>query len=66
MAKDLLSVPIAGVGVERILSAAQRICGNERHQLSTTTIQKLMIARGWEVAREREEKDDDEDVTLEL
>ncbi len=66
MAKDVLAVPIAGVGVERIFSAARRIGGYQRHQISATTIRKLMIVRGWVVAREGEEKDDDEDVTLEL
>jgi hypothetical protein len=66
MAKDVLAVPIAGVGVERIFSAARRICGYQRHRLSATTIWKLMIVQGWVVAREGEEKDNDKDVMLEL
>jgi hypothetical protein len=57
MAKDILAIPIAGVGVERIFSAARRVCGYQRHWLSPETIRKIMVVREWEVERERHDQD---------
>jgi hypothetical protein len=61
MAKDVLAVPIAGVGVEHLFSIARRICSYQRHQLGADTIRKMMIVRHWENAAE-EEEDEDMDI----
>ena len=45
MAKDVLSVPAAGVGVERLFNTARDIVTYRRHQLDTSTIRELMLLR---------------------
>jgi hypothetical protein len=45
MANDILAMPVAGVGVERIFSIAGNICTNRRSQLSPQAIRKLMLVR---------------------
>ncbi len=57
MAKDILAIPIARVGVERIFSAARRVCGYQRHRLSPETIRKIIVVREWEMVRERHNQD---------
>ncbi len=56
MAKDVLAVAIASVGVERVFSAARRVCSYQRHRLSRDTMKKVMIVR------DRESSDEDDDV----
>jgi hypothetical protein len=48
MAKDVLAVAIAGIGVERVFSAARRVCSYQQHQLSRDTMKKVMIVQDWE------------------
>jgi hypothetical protein len=43
MAKDILAIPIAGVGVERIFSIARQICSYQRNRFDAETITQLMI-----------------------
>ncbi|KAH8587248.1 hypothetical protein B0O99DRAFT_601847 [Bisporella sp. PMI_857] len=43
MARDLLCIPMAGVGVERAFSFARDICGYRRGQLQPTTIRSLLL-----------------------
>ncbi len=45
MAKDFLSVPISGVGVERAFSKGRLVCHYLRNQLYPETIKRLMILR---------------------
>jgi hypothetical protein len=45
MAKDVLAVPVSGVGVERIFSAARQICSYQRNRLGAETIKRLMLVR---------------------
>jgi hypothetical protein len=45
MAKDVLAIPIAGVGVERIFSVARQVCSYQRNGLDADTIKQLMIVR---------------------
>jgi hypothetical protein len=52
MAKDVLAVAIAGVGVERVFSAARRVCSYQRHRLSRDTMKKVMIVRDRESSAE--------------
>jgi hypothetical protein len=43
MARDLLCIPIAGVGVERVFSLARDMCGYRRGQLQPQTIRALLL-----------------------
>jgi hypothetical protein len=45
MAKDVLAVPISGVGVERVFSIARQICTYQRHRLNPETLKMLVIVR---------------------
>ncbi len=48
MAKDILAIPVAGVGVERIFSIARQICSYQRNRLDAETIMQLMIVRSFD------------------
>lgn len=43
LARDILSVPATGAGVERLFNTARDICHYRRGRLSATTIQELMM-----------------------
>lgn len=43
VAKDILAIPIAQVGVERVFNLSKDVIGDRRHRLSTQTIRKIMI-----------------------
>lgn len=45
VAKDILSVPITGVGVERVFNVTKDIINDRRHRLNAETIRKLTIMR---------------------
>jgi hypothetical protein len=45
MAKDVLAVPISGVGVERTFSVARQLCTDQRHKLDVQTIRKRLLVR---------------------
>jgi hypothetical protein len=45
MAKDVLEVPISGVGVERTFSIARQVCTDQRHKLDVQTIRKQLLVR---------------------
>ncbi|KAG9384129.1 Dimer-Tnp-hAT domain containing protein [Pyrenophora tritici-repentis] len=42
VAKDILAIPIAQVGVERVFNVAKDVIGSRRHRLSARTIQQIM------------------------
>ena len=43
VAKDILAIPIAGVGVERVFNVAKDVIGNRRHRLAAQTIRRMMV-----------------------
>ena len=43
MARDLLSIPLAGVGVERVFNFARDMCHFRRGQLHPDTIRSLLL-----------------------
>ncbi|KAJ6041644.1 hypothetical protein N7460_007034 [Penicillium canescens] len=43
LARDILSIPATGAGVERLFNTARDICHYRRGRLSATTIQELMM-----------------------
>ena len=45
MAKDILAIPILGVGVERLFSIARSICDIRRASLVLETITSIMILK---------------------
>ena len=45
MAKDILAMPISGIGVERLFNTARDNCQYCQHSLSTSTIRYLMIVK---------------------
>jgi hypothetical protein len=45
MARDILAVPISGVGVERTFNMARDVCHYRRSQLRADTIKKVMIIK---------------------
>ncbi|EMD63973.1 hypothetical protein COCSADRAFT_50538, partial [Bipolaris sorokiniana ND90Pr] len=45
VAKDILAVPIAQVGVERVFNIAKDTIGDRRHRLSAQTIQQIMVLK---------------------
>ena len=45
MARDILAVPISGVGVERTFNMARDVCHYRRGQLGAQTIEKVMIIK---------------------
>jgi len=45
VAKDVLAVQIAQVGVERVFNVAKDVIGNRRHHLAARTIQQIMVLK---------------------
>lgn len=45
VAKDILAIPIAGVGVERVFNIAKDIIGDRRHRLKAQTIRQLLVVK---------------------
>lgn len=43
LARDILSVPATGAGVERLFNSARDICHYQRGSLNATTIQDLIL-----------------------
>jgi hypothetical protein len=43
MARDLLCIPMAGVGVERLFNYTRDMCGYHRGQLQPSTIRALLL-----------------------
>jgi len=76
MAKDILSCPIFSVGIERVFSLARRVCRWDRSQMSSETVEQIMlikyynrtmdldpeeaITEPWDIYRR--EKDDDQEI----
>lgn len=62
VAKDILAVQIAQVGVERVFNLARDVIGDRRHRLSAQTIRQVMVLRHAIL----EEQSGDEDDGTEL
>jgi hypothetical protein len=45
MAKNILAVPVLGVGVEQIFLAAQQVCSYQRNRLGAEKIKRLILVR---------------------
>jgi hypothetical protein len=45
LARDVLSIPASGAGVERLFNTARDVCHYRRGSLNATTIQELMLYR---------------------
>jgi hypothetical protein len=45
VAKDVLAIPIAQVGVERVFNTAKDVIGDRRHRLSAQVIRQIMILK---------------------
>jgi hypothetical protein len=45
VAKDILAIPVAEVGVERVFNMAKDVIGDRRHRLAAKTIQQIMILK---------------------
>ena len=60
MARDILSIPLTSVSVERVFSTARDVIPYRRNRLSPTMIEKLLIAKCWlrKSISEREEQMD--------
>lgn len=62
MARDVLAVPISGVGVERTFNMARDVCGYRRGQLSHESFRQQMLIKYHDRHHMRPEvNDDDED-----
>ena len=48
MAKDILSIPASGVGVERLFNTARDVCFYRRNRLNSTTIEMIMQLKWYE------------------
>jgi hypothetical protein len=48
MAKDILSIPASGVGVERLFNTARDVCFYRRNRLNPTTIEMIMQLKWYE------------------
>jgi hAT family C-terminal dimerisation region len=48
MAKDILSIPASGVGVERIFNTAGDTCHYRRNRLNPDTIEMIMLVKWYE------------------
>jgi hypothetical protein len=57
MAKDILAIPISGVGVERIFSITRQICSYQQNRLDADTIKQLMIVRTYDRLMAPEDSD---------
>ena len=67
MARDILSTPIAGVGVERVFSVGRDVITYRRNRLKSKTISDIMVCRDWwRVQQDEEEEDKDEEEKEEL
>ena len=47
MARDILSIPLTSVSVERIFSSAKDVIPYRRNRLSAKMIEQLLIAKSW-------------------
>lgn len=45
VAMDILAIPIAGVGVERVFNIAKDVIGDRRHRLNAQTIRQLLVLK---------------------
>jgi hAT family C-terminal dimerisation region len=48
MAKDILSIPASGVGVERVFNTARDTCHYRRNRLNPDTIEMIMLVKWYE------------------
>ena len=48
VAKDILSIPASGVGVERLFNTARDVCFYRRNRLNPTTIEMIMQLKWYE------------------
>jgi len=48
MAKDILSIPASGVGVERLFNTARDVCHYRRNCLNADTIEIIMLLKWYE------------------
>jgi len=51
MARDILSIPLTSVSVERLFSSARDVIPYRRNRLGALMIQDLLIAKSWENRR---------------
>jgi hAT family C-terminal dimerisation region len=51
MAKDILSIPASGVGVERLFNTARDVCHYRRNHLNANTIEIIMLVKWYEKLR---------------
>ena len=56
MAKDLLCIPLAGVGVERCFNFARDMCDYRRGQLAPETIRALLLVYFSQITKSRADK----------
>ena len=61
MARDVLAVPISGVGVERIFNMARDVCGYRRGQLSHESFRQQMLIKYHDRHHMRLQSDADDD-----
>jgi hypothetical protein len=54
VAKDILAIPLAQVGVERVFNSSRDVIGDRRHRLQATTLQKIMFLKD-SIAQEDQE-----------
>lgn len=45
MARDILAIPLSGVGVERVFNMARDVCHYRRSRLHANSIQKIMLIK---------------------
>jgi hypothetical protein len=62
VAKDVLAIPIAGVGVEREFNTSKEVIGDRRHNISSQTFRKIMILRDAFAHEESEIAEKDREV----
>ena len=48
MAKNILTVPISAIGVEKLFNTAKKICPSHQHSLNASTIRFQMIVRHYD------------------
>ncbi|KAI0573130.1 Dimer-Tnp-hAT domain-containing protein [Pyrenophora tritici-repentis] len=56
VAKDVLAIPIAGVGVERVFNVAKDVIGHRRHRLSARTMRQIMLFKD-SISQDVEQRD---------
>jgi len=60
IARDILSIPLTSVSVERLFSSARDVIPYRRNRLGVPMIQDLLIAKSWEKRRSNSDMDNRE------